>query len=264
MGNNMSIESRGLLSGNDGGRFLTLNTAGATTAEWRGGGEADVRLRVHADHEGGNVNDLRTNDDVALLDENTGMVDGTSHLAVEDDGLETAVQEILELEGEDEVELVLVLGEDADAVQAPEEGLALEDAAGVVLGKSHELSGNLAALGEGEANAPDLLLAAETVLTANLKLSGETLLLERTAGSAAGLRAAPITRNLRHGSKRSVRRRKEIVAVPEKYFIDCDDCPQFSLPLIRLAIRVSRFTPCARGGDYGRVLCLLFEAEVER
>jgi hypothetical protein len=146
---------------------------------------------------------------VALLDESTGVVDGTSETLLEDNGLETAVKEVLELEGENEVKLVLVLGENANAVEAAEESLTLEDAAGVIFGKGHELTGNLAALGEGEANTPDLLLAAETELTADLKLSGETLLLERTAGGAAGLRAAPVTGDLRHSSKLSVRRGKE-------------------------------------------------------
>ena len=41
-----------------GGSTLALDTAGAATAERRGQGEVDVLLRVEADDERGNVDDL--------------------------------------------------------------------------------------------------------------------------------------------------------------------------------------------------------------
>lgn len=61
-------------------------------------------LRVEANHEAGNVDDLLADADVPLVDEDTGVVDRLGEARLEDLGLETTLKEVLELEGEDVVE----------------------------------------------------------------------------------------------------------------------------------------------------------------
>jgi hypothetical protein len=46
--------------------LLPPHTAGAAATEWRGQGKVNVLLRVEADHEGGNVDDLLANTVVLL------------------------------------------------------------------------------------------------------------------------------------------------------------------------------------------------------
>lgn len=61
-------------------------------------------LRVEANHEAGDVDDLLADADVPLVDEDTGVVDRLGEARLEDLGLETTLKEVLELEGKDVVE----------------------------------------------------------------------------------------------------------------------------------------------------------------
>lgn len=55
--------------------LLTSVTTGATLTERRGGSEADVLVGVDTDHERRNVHETLADADVAVLDEDTGVVD---------------------------------------------------------------------------------------------------------------------------------------------------------------------------------------------
>lgn len=83
-------------------------------------------LRVSADEERGNVDDLLSDSDVSLSDQNTSVVDRLGVTELEDDGLETSLHEVLNLEGEDKIELVLVLGEDTVTVKSSHQSASLE------------------------------------------------------------------------------------------------------------------------------------------
>ena len=109
--------------------------------------------------------------DVTLTDEDTGVVDGLGEAELVHAGLETTLQEVLDLKGKDVIELHAGLVEDTDTHQTANEGIAFEETLGVLLVEGEELTGSTTDLGEGELDAPHLTLVAETVLADGLQLS---------------------------------------------------------------------------------------------
>eukprot|EP01084_Bolivina_argentea_P253263 425353_1 len=163
-------------------RLDTLDATDAALAERGGISERDVALGAGADDEGGDRDDLLGDGDVALLDEDAGVVDGLGETDLEADGLEAALQNVGDGQGKHVIELVLVGVEEAEVVAAAEKGGTLELATGVVLGQGQEETGGTTHLGEDDVDTPDLTLAAEAVLSAQAELAVETLRLERTTG----------------------------------------------------------------------------------
>lgn len=145
-------------------------------------------LGVKADHEGGDVDDLLADTDVALLDQDTGVVDGLGEAKLVHAGLETALKEILDLKGKDVIELHAGLVEDTDAHKTANQGVTLEQTLGVLLIESEQLTSEVLAivfpsaiqlflhipssttnLGQGKLDTPNLTLVAEAVLADNLQ-----------------------------------------------------------------------------------------------
>ncbi|KAH9824561.1 40S ribosomal protein S9-B [Teratosphaeria destructans] len=126
--------------------------------------------------------------DVALADEHTSVVDGLGKAKLVDTGLETALQEILDLQGKHVIELHAGLVEHTDTDQTADEGIAFEETLGVLLVEGEQLTamvvsgrfrrdksvqcipGSTTDLGEGELDTPHLTLVAQTVLADNLQL----------------------------------------------------------------------------------------------
>jgi hypothetical protein len=75
---------------------------------------------------------------VALADEHTSVVDGFGKTELVDTGLETALQEVLNLEGQDVIELHAGLVKDTDTDETANESVTLEETLGVLLVKSQE------------------------------------------------------------------------------------------------------------------------------
>jgi hypothetical protein len=75
------------------------------------------------------------------------VMDGLGEMELEHEGLQPSLKEVLVLEPEDEIELVLALIEDPEAVEAAEESSTLEEPLGVGLLELEELTGSLAHLG---------------------------------------------------------------------------------------------------------------------
>lgn len=139
--------------------LLAANTARAATTEGRGESEVNVLLGVEADHVRRNVDDLladtRQNKsayikspqyimvcvpDVALLDQDTGVVDRLGETKLVDAGLQTALQEVLDLKGQDVIELHARLIEDTDTDETANQGVTLEETLGVLVVKSEQLT----------------------------------------------------------------------------------------------------------------------------
>ena len=144
-------------------------------------------LRRSADVEAGDVDELVADADVTLTDEDAGVVDGLGEALLVDLGLKTTLEELLGGELEDGIEVELVIRQETVARHATEEGGTLEDALGILGIEREESTGGLAELGQGVLDAPDLALAAEAVLTDELELGVEALLLVGTAGRLEGL-----------------------------------------------------------------------------
>jgi hypothetical protein len=138
--------------------LLAAQTTRATATEGRGESEVDVLLGVKADHVGGNVDDLLSDTanllvsgrvsglkleyipDVTLADQDTGVVDGLGETELVDTGLETTLQEILNLQGQDVIELHAGLIEHTDTNETTNEGISFEETLGVLLIESKKLT----------------------------------------------------------------------------------------------------------------------------
>lgn len=97
-------------------------------------------LGVETDNERGNVDDLLADADVALANEDTGVVDGLGEAKLVDAGLETTLKEILSLEGKDVIELHAGLVKDTNANETANEGIAFEKTLGVLLVEGKKLT----------------------------------------------------------------------------------------------------------------------------
>jgi len=164
--------------------LLSLDATHAAVDERAVEGVVDMALAVTTDKEGRNIHELLAYTDVTLEDQHTSVVDGTSKLGLEHDGLETTLKEVLVLKSKNVIELVLVLRENAHLVKTTKHCTTLEHTTLVVLLKSQKETGTLAELGESVVHTIHLTLAAKTIDTAETKLRVETLLLERTTRGA--------------------------------------------------------------------------------
>jgi hypothetical protein len=113
--------------------LLPPNTTRAAATEWRGESEVDVLLGVETDNEGWDINDLLADADVTLADEDAGVVDRLGKTELVHAGLEAALQEILDLEGEHVIKLHARLVEHADTDETANEGIAFEETLRVLL-----------------------------------------------------------------------------------------------------------------------------------
>jgi nucleoside-triphosphatase THEP1 len=75
---------------------------------------------------------------VALADEDTSVVDRLGKTELVDAGLETALQEVLNLESQHVIELHAAFVENTDADETANEGVTFEEALGVLLVESEE------------------------------------------------------------------------------------------------------------------------------
>lgn len=123
--------------------LLSADTAGAATTEGRGQGEVDVLLGVETDDERGHVDDLLADTDVALADEDTGVVDGLGETELVDTSLEATLKEILDLKGEHVVELHAGLVKNTDTHETANQGVAFEETLGVLLVEGEQLTAGL-------------------------------------------------------------------------------------------------------------------------
>jgi len=144
---------------------------------------------VETDHEGRDVDELVADADVAVLDEHACVVDGLGQSHEEDLSLQAALEEVFRLEVKDVVKLHFVFFQDAVAHQAPQQRIAFEQAAGVLLVKGEQFTGCLARFGQDELDAPYLTLAAQAVFANELELLVEALLLVWATRSDKGLGA---------------------------------------------------------------------------
>jgi hypothetical protein len=113
--------------------LLPPNTTRAATTKGTRQRKVDVLLAVQSDHKGGDVDDLLADTDVALLDQDTGVVDGLGETELVDAGLQAALQEIFDFEGKHVIELHAGFVEHTDTDETANEGIAFEESLGVFL-----------------------------------------------------------------------------------------------------------------------------------
>lgn len=164
----------GALLGYTAGRSLTVGGVG---------GEINVLLRSSSDSEARDIDELASNADVALLDEDTGVVDRLGKPLLVDLGLQTAVQELLGGKLQDEIKFEFIVGQKTVTAHPTKEGSSFEDTLGVLGVHGQQRSGGLSKLGKGVLHSPDLALATESVLSDKPELGIKTFLLVGTTRS---------------------------------------------------------------------------------
>jgi hypothetical protein len=120
--------------------LLSPDTTRTSTTKGRAECEINVLLGVETDNEGRDVDDLLANTDVSLADENTGVVDGLGETELVDTGLQTTLQEILNLQGQYVIELHAGLVQDTNTHETANEGVTFEEALGVLLVEGEQLT----------------------------------------------------------------------------------------------------------------------------
>ena len=108
--------------------------------------------------------------DVTLSDQRTGVVDALSQASLEHLGLQTTLQEILDLQGQHVIETHAGLIEHTDTDETADKGVTLEETLGVFVVELEEFTGSTTDFGEDEGNTPNLALVAETILANELQL----------------------------------------------------------------------------------------------
>lgn len=111
---------------------------------------------------------------MSLGDEHTGVVDRLGQTKLEDLGLESSLQEILDTEGKDVIELHSVLVQNTDSHKSSDKGIALEKSLRVLLITGQKITSSTTDLGKLEGNSVDLSLVLQTVFAGELELSIQT------------------------------------------------------------------------------------------
>jgi len=108
-------------------------------------------------------------------------MDGLGQSQLEDLGLESTLEEVLDLEPEHVIELVLGLLEHAQAMEAAHDGVSFEQSSGVLLVEGQKVTRSFTNFGDGQLHPPDLALVLQTEFADQLQLCVETLLIERSS-----------------------------------------------------------------------------------
>lgn len=94
----------------------------------------DLGTVLDGDHETGDVDHLVGDHDVSLSDLNTGVVERSSELGAEDNGLQSSLEESGHVEGQNVIESIFgLLAEKAELEHPVKEGTSLEYSLGVGL-----------------------------------------------------------------------------------------------------------------------------------
>ena len=97
-------------------------------------------LRVQADDEAGDVDNLLSDADVALLDEHAGVVDRLGQAELVHAGLQAAFEKVLDLEREHIIEFHAGFVEHSNSNETANQGIAFEEALGVFLIEGEKLT----------------------------------------------------------------------------------------------------------------------------
>jgi len=144
------------------------------------GGKIDVFFRGRADVETRDVDELVADADMALADQNAGVVDGLGQPLLVHFRLEATFEELLGSQLQHLIEFELVVLQQSVTVHPPQQGGTFKNALRIIRFKSQQSTGGLTELRQGILNAPDFPFTAQSILPNQLELSIQTFLLVRT------------------------------------------------------------------------------------
>jgi hypothetical protein len=128
--------------------LLPPNTTRSATTKGTREGEIDMLLGIEADDEGRDVDDLLADADVALLNQDTGVMDGLGKAELVDAGLQAALQKIFDLQGQHVIELHARFVQHTDSYETSNQGIAFEETLGILLVESEKLTVGLGGLSQ--------------------------------------------------------------------------------------------------------------------
>ena len=105
---------------------------------------------------------------MSLSDQDTSVVDTLGQTTLEDLSLQSAFQEIFNLQGQHVIETHARLVEHTNTDESTNEGVTLEQPLGILVIELEQLTSSTTNLGQDETNAPNLTLVAEAVLAGEL------------------------------------------------------------------------------------------------
>lgn len=156
------------------GSILSLGSTWSATSVWRVRSKVNEFLGVQSHHEGWDGHNLGAHGNVSLLDQHSGVVDRSGKTQLEDLGLQSSLQEVLGLQGQDVIQLHLVLWQNTDSHQSSDQSVTFKQTLLVLLVSGQQVSGSTANLRELEVDSVDLVLVLQSVLSSQLQLSVQT------------------------------------------------------------------------------------------
>jgi hypothetical protein len=124
---------------------------------------------------------LASNTDVALTDQDTGVVDGLGQTLLVNLGLETAFQQLLGCQLKDGIQLEFVISEQSIPAHAAKHSGTLKDSGGILGFQCQQSTSGLSQLSKGILNTPDFTLTAKSILSDKFKFGIQTFLFVRSA-----------------------------------------------------------------------------------
>ena len=106
---------------------------------------------------------------MSVSDDNSGVVNGLSEVALQDNSLKSSFQESVNGETQDVIQFVFRFIQDTHLIKLLHEGATFENSFWVFLIKSKKLSGSLSNLCQGKSDSPDFSLVLQTVFTDELE-----------------------------------------------------------------------------------------------
>lgn len=153
---------------------LSLNSTSSTTTVWRVVSKVNVLLRLQSDHERWNVDDLLTDGNVSLSNQHSGVVDRSGQTQLENLGLQSSLQEVLDSQGQNVIQLHSVLGQDTDSHQSSDQSVTFEQSLLILVVSGQQVTSSSSDLGQLESNSVNLSLVLQTVFTGQLQFSVQT------------------------------------------------------------------------------------------
>jgi len=157
------------------GRRSGCSTLLSNTSRWslsvrRVNREINVLLGGSSDVEGRDGDQLRSDTNVTLSDQDTGVVNGLCKTLFVDLGLESALQQLLCCQLKNSIEFQLVVSQQTVTAHSTEECGSLKNTFGVFRVQCQQGTCGLSQFGKCVLNTPDLTLTAEAILSNQFQL----------------------------------------------------------------------------------------------
>jgi hypothetical protein len=146
-----------------------------------------VLLTGRSNVERWSVDQLGSNTNVALTNQDTGVVNALGKSLFVHLGLETSLQQFLSRQLKDEIQFELIVGKETITLHSAHEGSSLEHSLGVLGIEGKKGTGSLSELGKSILDTPDFTLASKAVLSDELEFGVEAFLFVWATGCLEGL-----------------------------------------------------------------------------